>query len=136
MIVIKPDGKVRRVKFGGDADEITKHIGCRFIDIVRVRVNEMRFDIFVDDEGLIDGVDFGEGKPKWNLKATHLRTMGWLCDKQIDWDFARKFPPLAGTAVVLGVGIDESEAVELDDATDQFVLSSLGEDIGMKYEAE
>ena len=133
MIVIDPDGEVKRVKYSGDVQLITKEINCELFDIVSVRVGSIYFQIFVDDEGLFRNLDCDmSGRPRWNIKATHLRMLDWLANKDnINWPEARKLPPLAGRAVIL-MGTDDGDTVDLDDATNEFVLSNLGEDVTME----
>ncbi len=132
MIVIDPNGGVRRVKYTGDIEQITKELHCELFDIVRIRLGDISFDIFVDDEGLYRNLE--NGQPMWNLKTTHLRMLDWLNQKDdIAWMQARKMPPLAGYGVCLAHD-DEGNTIELPDAINEFILSNLGEDVTMEYE--
>lgn len=133
MIVINTDGKVRRVKYSGDFEQVRKEIGCELVDVVRVRIGDLSFDIWVDDEGIFNCRD-ERGQTRWNLKATHLRTIGWLHrkDEIAWWDSAMLFP-LAGNAVCLSC-TEDGYTVDLDDATNEFILERLCEDVTMEEE--
>jgi len=135
MIVIHPDGQVRRVKYTGDIQQVLKELDCELFDIVHVNVGDICFDIFVDDEGLFNPSHLEDGCPQWNLKATHLRMIDWLAQKDnISWRMARKMPPLAGVACILQPD-GEGGTVDLDEGVNEFVLQNLGEDVTMEYEA-
>ena len=135
MIVIHTDGTVRRVKYSGDFEQVRKEIGCELVDVVHVPIGDLSFDIWVDDEGIFNCRD-ERGNTKWNLKATHLRTIGWLNRKgEIAWwDDAMLFP-LAGNAVCLSYS-EEGNAVDLDEATNEFILDRLCEDVTKEEEKE
>lgn len=89
----------------------------------------------MDDEGLSAQVDEC-GVPKWNVKATRLRTLGWLSHKGgVDRKAACATPPLAGNAVCLSCD-EEGNTVELEDDANRLILDVLGESKGMRYEDE
>lgn len=133
MIVIHPDGYVKRVKYNGDIQQVLKELDCELFDIVSVNIGGLSFQMFVDDEGLFNPKHLEDGRPKWNLKATHLRMLGWIQDKDdIVWHMARKMPPLSGVACILQ-GTEDGDTVDLDDATNELILSNLNEDVTMEY---
>lgn len=133
MIVIHPDGYVKKVRYDGDIQQVLKELDCELFDIVSVRVGDICFQMFVDDEGLFNPKHLEDGRPKWNLKSTHLRMLDWLANKDnIVWPMARKFTPLAGVACILQ-GTDDGDTVDLDDDTNEFILSELCEDVTMEY---
>lgn len=134
MLVINTNGSVRRVKYNGTIDQIYKEIGCELFDIVHVDLGNLSFDIYVDDEGLFKCNKKGE--PNWNIKATHLRTIGWLERKdELVWDDALTAVPLAGNAVCLGCTCD-GRSVDLPPAVNEFILDRLNEDVTMEEEKE
>jgi len=133
MIVIDTDGKVRRVKYSGYVQQILKELDCELFDIVHVNIGDIHFDIFVDDEGLFNPKHLEDGRPKWNLLATHLRMLDWIANKErIVWRMARHLPPLAGNAVILANNGD-GDTIDIDDATNEFILTEIGEDVTMEY---
>ena len=47
------NNKAHEIQVGAGLDDYYKHLGCDCFDIANRRLGDRRFDIFVDDEGLL-----------------------------------------------------------------------------------